>query len=264
MVELPITADKRQIAIRRQFALRLVHLQKARHDLSIFIPQVVQDDHGTPLDIAPLHLSWIRHLDYCWARGLKCGVLSHFGSGKSSSLAVPAVAWALGRNAGLRVKIITNDDANAVRRVSGVAQIITSPAYRAIFPNTLPGKKWSNHELFVQRQGHAIDPSVQGRGVLTTGIGGRADLIVFDDVVDQRNSFDPAQRRKVAHVIDGTWLSRLEPDANVLYVATLWHLDDATHHLMQRKGWCFLKQYVDDTCAHINQEVYGAGDDYPV
>lgn len=264
MKEAPITEDPRTIAIRKRFAAYARRLADSRHDLGAFITTVVQDDHGNNLELSQMHQQWVRHIEYCWATGKKAMVLGHFGSGKSSTLAVPAVAWLLGREPGLRVKVVTNDDANAVRRVSGVAQIMTSPVYQEIFPNIRRGKKWTDHELFVARQGHALDPSVQARGVLTTGIGGRADCIVFDDVVDQRNSMDAAQRRKVASLIDGTWLSRLEPDARVLYVATLWHLDDATHHLIGRSGWCTLKQWVADDCQTIEQEVYGAGPDYPI
>ena len=263
LVEAPFTDDPRIIALRRQFAARAMMTVRARGDLGTFITAVVQDDHGNALDLSPMHQSWLQHMNYCWSHHLRCMVLAHFGSGKSSTLAVPAVAWLLGHNPGLRVKVVTNDDSNAVRRVSGIANIMESSAYHDIFPRFHKGTKWTDHELYVQRSGHALDPSVQARGVLTTGIGGRADLIVFDDVVDQRNSMDPSQRRKVASLIDGTWLSRLEPDARVLYVATLWHLDDATHHLLARKGWCSLKQWVSDDCQTIEQEVHGAGPDYP-
>jgi hypothetical protein len=262
--EAPIASDPRVLALRKQFAAKVQRTVDARSDLGVFIQTVVQDDHGAPLELSDMHRAWLTHVTYCWQNNLKAIVLAHFGAGKSSTLAVPAVAWMLGHSPGLRAKVVTNDDANAVRRVSGISNIMESPIYSEIFPAFKKGTKWTDHELYVQRQGHALDPSVQARGVLTTGIGGRADLIVFDDVVDQRNSMDPGQRRKVAALIDGTWLSRLEPDAKVLYVATLWHLDDATHHLIDRRGWCTLKQSVSADCQSIEQEVFGAGDNYPV
>jgi hypothetical protein len=237
-------------------------LLRARGALSLFTEAVCKDDHGEPLVLSTMHAQWIAHLRYCWDRGLKAVVLAHFGSGKSSTLAVPLAAWALGHDPNKRVKIVTNDDGNAVRRVAGIERIFESHAYRAMFRGVRRGKVWKDHELFLQRPGHALDPSVHARGVFTTGIGGRADLLIFDDVVDQKNAFDVGQRKKVLDLIEQTWLSRLEPDGKVLYIATLWHMDDATHHLMKRPGWCTLTQRVADNCATIEQEVSGAGPDY--
>ena len=55
-------------------------------------------------------------------------------------------------------------------------------------------------------------------------------------------------------------MSRLEPDGRTLYIGTPWHLDDATHHLMQRQGWCTLIQRVSSDCQTIEQELIGAPD----
>lgn len=238
-------------------------MRKAAKDFSAFIKTTVKDDHGAFLKLAPIHKAWLDHVNYCWERNLKAIVLAPFGHGKSSTLAVPLIAWHLGRDPNLRIKVVTNDDAGATKRVSAAKVIIEGPRYQQIFPNVQKGDKWTDHELYLKRGGHAIDPSVQARGVLTTGIGGRADLIVFDDVVDQRNSMDPAQRRKILELVESTWLSRLEPDGKVLYIDTLWHPDDATHHLMTRAGWCTLLQRVSADCQAIEQEVFGADSDYP-
>lgn len=248
---------------RAALALRLQRCEAAGKDLRAFIQLAVQDDRGRPLEIAPLHEAWLQHLSYCEKHRLHCMILAPFGHGKSSSLAVPLIAWSLGRDPGTRAKIITNDDGNAVRRVMGVARIMESPIYGRIFPWFKRGSKWTDHELYVERRGHALDPSVQARGVSGTGIGTRADLLVFDDVVDQRNSMDPAQRKKVTDLVEQTWLSRLSPQGRVLYIATPWHLDDATHNFMQRQGWCALVQRVSADCSSIDQEVLGAGADYP-
>lgn len=232
--------------------------------LADFIEMAVADDHGNNLVLAPMHQQWVAHLHYCWARNLKCMIVAPFGHGKSSTLAVPLVAHFLGMDPNRRVKIITNDDAGARKRVQAVKKIMESATFQKIFPECRRGEKWTDHELYLKRTGHSIDPSLHARGVLTTGIGGRADLEVFDDAVDQKNSLDAVQRKKVLALIESTWLSRLEPDAKVLYIDTLWHLDDATHHLMNRPGWCTLIQRVSGNCQYIEQELLGAVDDqYP-
>lgn len=237
----------------------------ARTSLVDFVETTCKDDHGSFLRCAPIHQQWVFHIQYCWSRGLKALIVAPFGHGKSSSFAVPLIAHCLGIDPNLRVKVITNDDSGARKRVAAVKKIIESKPYQLIFPRTRPGGRWTDHELYLKRPGHAIDPSVQARGVLTTGIGGRADIEIFDDAVDQKNSYDQAQRAKVLSLIESTWISRLEPDGFVLYVDTLWHLDDATHHLMQRSGWCTLIQEIAPDCSRISQRVMGTVDnDYRV
>jgi intein/homing endonuclease len=184
------------------------------------------------------------------------GVIVH----NSSTLLVPMIAWLLGQDSNRRVKVVTNDDGNATRRTIGVGRIVESPVYQAIFPGVRRGDRWTDHEMFLERKGFSLDPSVQARGVFTTGIGGRADFVLFDDVVDQKNSMDQAQRRKVLDLVEQTWLSRLEPDGKVLMIATPWHAEDATHNLMRRAGWCTLVQRVSHDCASIEQEVVGCPD----
>ena len=237
-------------------------IQSSRTDLADFIETCCKDDHGVALKLASLHFrQWIFHIQYCWTRGLKAIIVAPFGHGKSSSFAVPLVAHCMGVDPNIRAKIITNDDAGARKRVHAVKNIIESPTYQLAFPRTRPGSKWTDHELYLRRLGHSIDPSLHARGVLTTGVGGRADIEVFDDAVDQKNSFDAAQRLKVLSLIESTWISRLEPDGHVLYIDTPWHLDDATHHLMGRSGWCTLLQRITPDCKYIEQEVIGATDD---
>lgn len=238
-------------------------VRAARGSVQEFIPLIIRNDHGVPLSLSPMHLQWIAHVNYCWERGLRAIVLAHFGSGKSSTLAVPLACHLLGTDPNLRLKVVTNDNDNAMKRVNAIKRIIESPPYSMVFPNVEEGEKWTNHELYLKRSGFAIDPSVQARGVMTTGIGGRADVILFDDVCDQKNSMDTNQRRKVLSLIEETWLSRLEPDGRVLWIATVWHQDDATHHLMKREGWCTLVQKVSDDCSCIEQEVVGEQGGYP-
>lgn len=179
----------------------------------------------------------------------------------TSSFAVPLLAWILGRDPNKRIKVVTNDDASATKRVNFVKQVVESGTYKQVFPGITRGEKWTDHELYLKRLGHAVDPSIHARGIFTTGIGGRADICLFDDVVDQSNSLDAEMRLKVLNRLEQTWLTRLEPDGHVLYIGTLWHMDDATHHLMHRPGWCTLIQRWPDDCVRLEQELLGAVDD---
>lgn len=184
----------------------------------------------------------------------------------TSTLAVPLVTWLVGRDVGVRIKLVTNDDPGASKRVSAAKRIIETPVYRSVFPHAKRGDRWTDHELFMKRPAYAtVDPTVHARGIFTTGIGGREEILIFDDIVDQKNSTDQAQRKRVLELAEGTWLSRLEPDGKVMGIGTAWHAADAYHVWMHRKGWCTLVQRINADCTAIEQEVFGALDgQYPV
>ena len=249
--------------ILRAKAAHELRVRRARTQLDEFIELCVKDNHGVRLTLAPMHRAWIQHVDYCWSHGYRALIQAPFGSGKSSCLAVPLLAHVIGKDQNVRIKIVTNDDDSASKRVGAVRKILETRLYRQVFPSVVHGGGWTGHELFVKRLGHSLDPTIHARGVFTTGIGGRCDVELFDDVTDQKNSMDALQRRRVLSLLEGTWLSRLEPDGRVLAIGTTWHADDALHHLMQRPRWCSLKQMVSDDCTQILQEVIGGGPDYP-
>ena len=242
---------------------RRAELARTRFD--VFVEQVCVNEHGEAIHLAPIHRAWIRHIEYCWARHLRALILAPFGSGKST-LAVPLACWIVGRDPTIRIKFVTNDDPSASKRVMAAKRIIESVAYRGPFSNARRGDRWTDHELYMKRPSYAtLDPSIHARGLFTTGIGGRTDYLFFDDIVDQKNSMDPAQRKRVLDIAESTWLSRLEPNGNMLGIGTVWHSSDAYHVWMHRKGWCTLIQRVSDDCTCIEQEVYGANDgQYPV
>lgn len=241
--------------------------QACRSSITSFIQSVGRDEQGQPLHLSPMHLSWHRHVDYCWTHGLKCMILAHFGSGKSSAFLVPLAAFSLGRELQSRIKVISNSDDSARKRVNSAKQMIASTTYRWVFPEVKPGLKWTDSEIFIQRRGQSIDPSIHARGVNTPGIGGRADILLFDDVCDQINTATEDQRRKVLAKVEQTWMTRLEPgnEGRVLWIATPWHVNDATASLMQTPGWCTLIQKASPDCTHFTQQILGAlpGVPYP-
>jgi hypothetical protein len=235
----------------------------ARRDLATFIETTAKDEGGRRLVLHHIHRAWIWHLHYCWSRGLHAQILAPFGSGKSSALAVPLAAFLVGRDPQVRVKVVCNGDDFAMQRVQGVSQIITSPEYREIFPGVRRGPKWSDHALFVRREGNAIDPTVHARGLFSKGVGGRCDYLVFDDICDQQNTLTEELRRKGKSFARSTWLSRLDGEgARALAIATAWHADDASHDFLHDPLWCTLVQSVSEDFEHYDQVVYNADSTY--
>lgn len=239
-------------------ALHEMRIRRCRTDLVTFIETCVRDDHGTRLKLAPMHRQWIAHTQWAWERGKRACIMAHFGSGKTSSFAVPLLAWLIGRNPQVRIKVVCNDDDSSTKRTAGVKKILEDPAYQTVFPHVHRSGSWTGHECFVERKGNAIDPTIQARGVLTDGIGGRCDVLLGDDLVDQKKAMQPGLRDKITAIVEQTWMSRLEPDGKMLVIGTPWHQGDVLNHLTERKDFVTLVQSVSDDCTAINQEIRGA------
>lgn len=94
---------------------------------------------------------------------------------------------------------------------------------------------------------------VHNSGVLSSGVGDRADLILFDDPCDLRNSvLFPSLRQSVIEAYENIWTPLLGPEGRQWYLATPWHQSDLTTVLKDR--------WKDDPEAcvidfHIGQEV---------
>lgn len=234
--------------------------QQARDDLSVFASTVCLNQEGKPLDLSWVgHHQWYRHLSYCWTNNLRCMIVAPMNHGKTQSLIGPLVAWLIGNNPQNRIKVVCASDAAAAERVNSIKDLIETPTYREVFPGVKPGGKWTAHELYVKRKGIAVDPTLHARGVETRGMGSRADVIVFDDVCDVNNSAEPAQREKIRNRVLQLWLTRIEAGSpQVCWVGTPWHVDDATHHLMNTPGWGVLVQKawgLDKDCAAHDLEL---------
>jgi hypothetical protein len=237
----------------------------ARTSLQNFIEFAGRSEEGAGIELDHIHKMWCHHLTYCWSRGLHAGILAPFGSGKSSTLAVPLSCYLIGRNPQIRIKLVANHDDYAKRRVGAAKAIMETVEYQQVFPHIVPGEKWTDHELEVARMRGPIDPTLHARGVLTAGVGTRADVEIFDDVCDQLNSEEPGSRRKVKEFVRRTWLSRLDQKAGrALWIATPWDPDDATYDLMHDQKWAFLVQRVAKSHTEYDQEVFNVGDDYTV
>jgi len=167
-------------------------------------------------------------------------------SAKTTQLAIARVIWELGRSPNLRAKIVTSTDDLASDIVASIAEhIARNPRVRQVFPNLKPASPglWPKpgaraNRLVVARTLQDKDPSVSAHGILSTGTGGRADLIVFDDVVDYRNAVaSPTLRGRVAESAMEVWINLLGPTGRAVYVATVWHEDDLTMQLKRNPAW---------------------------
>lgn len=157
----------------------------------------------------------------------------------------------LGKNANEKIKVISSSDDIARKRVKAERdQISTNTELHAVYPNLYPDEKsdtWSKSQLTVKREIKDPEPSLEGCGILSTGQGGRATKLYFDDVVSHRNAVKvPKLRGAVKEAFNDVWMNLLGPDGRAVYIATLLHKDDLTHELMKNEKWKKLMFAVGD------------------
>jgi hypothetical protein len=131
--------------------------------------------------------------------------------------------------------------------------------YKALYGDRIqPDKtaKWNQHAFTVKRKSISVDGTVEAAGVLTTDIGGTVDLQLYDDPCDLNNSvLSPAKREAVIEAAKNVYLTRLEPQAVALYIATAWHEQDLTHELVGNPEWVWLIQRISEDYNCIEQIV---------
>lgn len=225
-----------------------------QEDVNSFIENTILDSNGDGVKQSDFHRALHNHIDDCWNRGINAGILAPWGHGKTESVAIARVMYEIGLKPGLRCRLLCSNDSIAGDRVSAIKSYIeTSSKYNDIFPNVKMDRSRGvlKTKFFVKRLSPAKDATLEASGVLSTGIGSRYDLAVFDDVVDLRNAvLMPALRPQVKEAVKNVWLSRGEPGCRNVLIGTVWHEDDLYMDMINNERWSFLIMSVseDMTC----------------
>ena len=209
-----------------------VFLDDCRNDPNVFVEYVLD------VDQCPVHeriQDWYTAQDSCY-------VEEHRGIGKTVQT-ICRCAFEIGRTAmhheGLlpdelptdRIKYVQVNNDEAARSVDMCRQIIESPRYRQVFPEVRPSADgpWGSLAFKIDTPHVQRDPTMHGVGIFGH-TGGRAELLVLDDVCDLENAIrKPALRQQVKDAYLNTWLPMLTGSRRRTWrISTCWHVDDVT------------------------------------
>jgi hypothetical protein len=151
---------------------------------------------------------------------------------KTEQVSIGYALWRLGKNPNLRIKIVSADDdlAKSIIFTSGL-HIRRNERLRAVFPNLRPDLEgqWNSERLLVERRSTMKDASLEAHGVLSSGVGGRVDLLIFDDVCNFRNTqIQPAMKEMVITAVEDVWIKLATSTAQIVWLDTPWGPDDAS------------------------------------
>lgn len=231
--------------------LRDYRIAQARESSSAFMEYCFRDEKtGDPFQQQWFHDEW----HAAWDRLDRVLIIAPRDHAKTSNVVGRAI-WELGHNPNLRIKIVCASDARAKERLFEIVQhLTTNPRVKEVFPNLEqdPDAPWNAHKIVVRRTARHRDASVEALGITSTATGGRADLLLADDVVDRRNALSfPSLREQIKQAWKSDWTNLLEPDSRVWYICTLWSPDDLSHELMKNRAYTTLRYDIDDAFGAI-------------
>jgi predicted phage terminase large subunit-like protein len=166
--------------------------------------------------------------------------------GKSTQVCARLI-WELGRNPGLRIKIVCAGESLAIERGRFVRDAIASnPFVRFVFPNLRRSEPWAAMQFTVVRPQPIIGPSVAAFGVGAASTGARADLLVCDDIVDVKALRSRADRERVRSYFHENLVNLLEPGGRLWCLFTPWHVDDLNSHLKRNSEFTLFRRAISD------------------
>lgn len=240
LVYTPTTVRQQLEEARRQ------HRRLARSRPNAFMTYVLKDEEtGRSILQTEDQMEWQDLAD----RERRLLIWGHVESGKTNQIAVGRVLYELGRNPNLRVAIVSNTADQAAKICLAVQKYIErSEELHEVFPDLRRDRRmpWNNHQLYVERETRAKDPSVQTCGIHGNILGARIDLLILDDLLDYENTHSPSQREDLWAWYHATLEGRLTRHARVWAVGNAWHREDFLHRLAQSPAWCARRYPVID------------------
>lgn len=157
---------------------------------------------------------------------------------KSLSVTIAFVAWLLGQDPTRRIIAVSYSDDLASAHARHCRQVIASPWYQALFPETrLSSSKNTESEFETTAGGSRYSTSVGGT---LTGRGG--NLIILDDPQKPADALSESRRASLRAWYDQTLYSRLDNKMTdpLIVVMQRLHPDDLVSHILQQEAWYHL------------------------
>ena len=172
-----------------------------------------------------IHLEWHNLATKAMMEGEPCIIFAPRGHSKTTTMAVMRPIFLLGHNPNLRIKIVSHSDKKAADILRQIKEAIESnERLKEVFPHLEAGDVWASNKILVKRSLWSKDVTIEALGILSGATGGRADYIVFDDVVEFNNTIKhPALIKMVKEAFYNNWLNLLEPDGyGWCLIGTIW------------------------------------------
>lgn len=93
--------------------------------------------------------------------------------------------------------------------------------------------RWMSTQVYVNRSRQSVDPTLEAVGSGGSLTGGHFDLILADDLEDDRTTYSASQRQKTKDWFRGTISPMLVPGGTMIVIGTRKHHDDLYQHIIE-------------------------------
>lgn len=219
----------------------LVATPDGRRMLSAISPSFF-DSYYLGLEQAPHRVNWLNTIEELQKQGKKTNtkkkllVLSARGHGKSL-LSISFVLRQLCLNRNASILYISSTLGQAEKRVRLIKQYLDDEKIQAdwcqapYLPFFGPGSKEVSTQIYITRSGKSIDPTLEAVGAGGSITGAHVDLIICDDLEDDKTTNSPNLRQKTREWISATLMPILNQGGMLLVIGTRKHEDDVYHHM---------------------------------
>lgn len=184
--------------------------------------------------VLPHHLRILQH-QHRYADATGCLIQAWRGSGKSTSSTVGRAVWHVLRNPNVRILLASRSGENAEAMLTEIKAHLENPDLQQIFGPQV-GAKWDSGEIKVaQRTTTAKEATITCLGVEGAVVSKHFDVIICDDLVDEKNARTKVTREQVHTFFYKTLLPTLEPGGQLSVAGTRYHDLDLYGHLQRRE-----------------------------
>ncbi len=181
-------------------------------------------EHFSPLKSHPHAL---KHLLKLWPRG----------HGKTETTDINYLSWLIGNNPDIHATIVSKTSSLSEEILLALmTRFESDEKYIEIFGELKPknAAKWTTKEIIVNRREISKNPTVKAVGLMGPITGGRNDIVLKDDLIDEENVRTPLQFEKVLTWHNKVLMPTLYPWGGDITIGTRWHYADLYAELMKK------------------------------
>jgi phage terminase large subunit-like protein len=222
----------------------LIATPEGRRALSIASP-IFFDSYYLGMQAAKHRSKWLSKIETLQEQSRdnntkgKLLVLSSRGHGKSL-LAISYCVRQICMNRNTSILFISASAGQAEKRVRLIKQFLESkkikedwgdgeemPSFKG------PESKWTSTQLYVQRNGSSVDPTLEAIGSGGKITGAHCDIVVIDDLEDDLTTSSESVRAKTRDWLAATVTPILNQGGMMLVIGTRKHYFDVYHYMKQ-------------------------------
>ncbi len=170
------------------------------------------------------------------------------GHGKTTAI-ILYILWLIGNYPDIHIQIVSKTASQAEQICTAIMTTIEHDTkYKTLFGELKPQQpiRWTSQQFIVARPTISKNPTLKSSGLMGPITGGRNDLIICDDIIDEENVRTHLQIEKA-----NTWFNKvlyptLYPWGGIIVIGTRWSYADLYSDIMEKWPHSILKAINED------------------